>query len=79
MTRPFAPESLVSKALDSSKALRPGDCNNVFPLFIALQNVDRYRGYALYDATMLKYLPHIENSIYTLFGMSSNESVEKAC
>jgi hypothetical protein len=79
MTCPLTSKGFVSKALDRSKALRPGDCNDVFPFFIALQNIDRYRGNALYDATMLKYLPHIINRLYTLFGMSSNESAQKGC
>jgi len=71
VTFPFACKSLISKAFDASQALGPGNCNDIFPLLVPLQYIDRCFENAPYDAAMLKYLPHTEKSIYTVLGMSS--------
>jgi len=71
MTFPFSSKRLISKALDTSQTPGSRNCNDIFPLLVSLQNIDRYFRDASYDATMLKYLPHTENSIYTVIGMSS--------
>ena len=73
MSLPLAAKRLISKSLDTAKPLGAGDDNDIFPLFISLQNLDRNLGNTSCYATMLKYLPHTKNSIYTLFSMSSSE------
>jgi hypothetical protein len=61
MTAPFASQSFVTKPFDHAKALWPGNSYDVFPLLIALEDVQRQPAEASDHPAMLIDIPHSNN------------------
>ena len=78
VTLPVATQGLVVKAAYLSKPGWSGKLNDVLPLFITLEHSLRNLAYPSLKIAMLKDLPHIPNSIYTLNSMSIRERTQRS-
>jgi hypothetical protein len=70
MAFPFTSESFITKSSNQPQSGGTRNLDNVLPLLVALKILDSQFGDLSIYATMLIYLPHTTNSIYTIFSMS---------
>ena len=73
MPAPLSPQFLIVKSLDLSKTTRPGESDDILPLLVTFQDVDRESVELLPGPSVLEDFPHTEKSMYTLFGMSMSD------
>ena len=77
MPLPFTAKRFVAEPSNLAQARWATQANDILPFLITLQYVDRETIELFRGLSVLVYLPHTENSIYTVFGMSTPDPVVK--